>query len=102
VGNPQGAQFEVPVGETLGVPEGVTMGTPFPPNEFVQNHPAPQTAPQVVPKPIHHDPSDYETDLPTDQQIHDPLPTTRPRRHNVGTWNDGPAKIRACPMENES
>jgi hypothetical protein len=34
--------------------------------------------------------------------LHDALPTTRPRRHNVGTWKDGPAKIRACPMDNES
>ncbi len=101
VGVSLGALVEAPVGEPLGVPEGVLMGAPFPTpkDKFVQGIIAPQAAPHVVPEFVHEDPS---ADFFADHQVQDALPTTRPRLQNVGTWKDCPAKIRACPMENES
>ena len=94
VGVSPGALVEDPVEAPFGAPEGVPMGAPFPTpqNEFVQGIIAPQAAPHVVPEFVHEDPS---ADLSC-------WPSGRPRRQNVGTWKDGPAKIRACPMENES
>ncbi len=104
MGASQGTLVEAPVGERSSAQEGVPMGAPFPTpkDKFVQDIISPQAAPRVVPKFVHKDPSNHETDLSADHQVQDALPTTRPRCQNVGTWKDGPAKIRASPMENES
>jgi hypothetical protein len=96
---PQRTQVGHPVGEPPGEPEGDPTGAPFPPqeNEIVQDTIAPQPAPQVVPHNAHENSQD---DAPVPPQ--GAFPTTRPRRQTVGTWKDGPAKIRSSPMDNES
>ena len=99
MGVPQGTQVGHPVVKPTGAPEGDPTGTPFPPQKYkiAQETTAPQPAPQVVPQEANKDPSDNAPEPPQEAP-----PTTRPRRQNVGTWKDGPAKIRASPMDNES
>jgi len=107
VGVPEGVAVGVPqrppVGQQVREPtnkqEGASTGTPVKTQEYkpVEDTAAPPPAPQLIP----HEAND---DQPNNAPVPplNALPPTRPRRQNVGTWKDGPARIRASPMDNES
>ncbi len=100
MGLPEGDQMGFPEGVPVGLPEGV-------PDGFQEG--VPVKLPEGV-EPTKQGPTTYGSaeqdnipkDAPQVDNIPPDPPSTGPRRQNIGTWKDGPAKIRISPMDNES
>jgi hypothetical protein len=99
MGVPEGVPVGLTEGVQIGLPEGVPIklpvGVPVRFSEGVE--PTTQGPMTYSPAKQYNDPED----IPQANNIPPNPPSTCPQRQNIGTWKDGPAKIRTSPMDNK-